>query len=134
MRDAAVCVKPLGTFVLLLSAAGCAPECEAIDPAPQSICHRGETIVPDASFVVEASGPVYGGGCEVRIDGGQIELTLAGVTCSRTSSGGSLRPAVPKVVQCTIPALAVGAYTVNTPGNRQLNVASSGDSGVPPCL
>lgn len=127
-------VKPLATFVLLLSAAGCAPECEAIDPAPQSICHRGETIVPDASFVLEASGPVYGGSCEVRVDGGQIEFTLAGVTCSRTSSGGSRRPALPNVVRCTVPALAAGSYTVNTPDNRQLNVGSSGDSGVPLCL
>ncbi|MDP2270602.1 MAG: hypothetical protein Q8K32_07690 [Archangium sp.] len=124
-------VAALGLFFASL---GCSPECEPLPPVPQQICLSAVSaaIVPDASFVLEATGAVYGGTCQVRVDGERIELTIAGQTCSRTS-GGSAKPVPPKPTSCTIPPLAAGAYTVNTPGTTPLQVATSGDSGVPAC-
>ena len=127
-------VRVVAAFGLVFASLGCSPECEPLPPAPQQLClsAESEAIVPDAGFVLAATGPVFGGTCQVRVDGERIELTIAGQTCIRTS-GGSAKPVPPKPTSCTIPPLAAGTYTVNTPGGLQLRVGTSGDSGVPAC-
>ncbi len=127
-------VRIVAAFSVFFTSVSCSPECGPLPPAPQQICLSGQSgeIVPDAGFVLEATGPVIGGTCQVRVDGDRIELTIAGQTCSGIS-GGSARPVAPRATSCTIPPLAAGTYTVNTPGTTPLRVATSGDSGVPAC-
>ncbi len=125
-------VKSPFALGLLLASFSCSLPCEPVSPVPQQLCHQGSAIAPDTSFVLEARGPIYTGTCQVRVDGGSIELIIGGVTCGAFPPNA--RPAQPGPAVCIIPPLAAGSYTVNTPTPTQLNVTAFEDSGVPPCL
>lgn len=127
----------VSTVGLALAAFSCAPPCESITPAPQSVCHRADagTITPDASFILEGTTFVQGGACRVTIDGGQIDLVVDGMSCAATGSANGLRaPQAPATVRCTIPALPAGSYVVTASTATTFTIPESGDAGLPPCL
>ena len=121
-------------FVLLaLVGSSCLP-CEQVPRSPQSLCHRADAgpIVPDASFVIEGQSLNSGGTCQVTIDGGLIDLTVAGGRDDCGSAGNGVRAPGEKV-RCTLPPLAPGTYGINSSAVT-FSVSQSADSGLPSCL
>ncbi|MDP2270603.1 MAG: hypothetical protein Q8K32_07695 [Archangium sp.] len=111
----------------------CTPPCESISSNPQTVCHRADagTIAADAPFVIE--GETYASGtCSVTVEGGQINLAVDGMSCSRSDSERAA-PAAPRFVKCTVPALPAGTYTIKTGTPVTFTIPESADAGVPRC-
>ncbi len=87
-----------------------------------------ETNVP---FSIEATPKLISGSCQVTVDGGLLELTISGTTC--TGTGGGAKPVMPSAVVCAVPPLAAGAYSVKGT-TVTFTVPGSADAGFQPCL
>lgn len=132
----------LSTFRVLLTSAGfsllglgcLSLPCEPASTAPQALCHRADAgeLAPDASFVLEGQVFAQDAQCQVGIDGGQIELSVSGLSCGPSSANGVRAATFP--VRCTIPPLPAGSYVVNSLPVTQFTVPESADSGIPDCL
>lgn len=126
----------LAALSCLAIAAACSPPvCDPISSTPDSVCHRADAgaITAGAPFTLEATSYVRGGACQVVVDGGQIALSISGVSaCGGAGGAGAAAPVAPSTVTCTIPALAAGTYVVSP--QVTFTIPESTDAGVPPCL
>lgn len=77
----------------------CTPPCESIASAPQTVCHRADAglVAADSPFVLQGQSFIRGGTCSVKVDGGQINLSIDGMACAgnsdRAAAPGHLRRA-----------------------------------------
>ncbi len=122
-------VVGLGVFVLAWS---CTLPCETASSAPSSVCRRADAgaLFADVPFVVVGQTFVRGGACSVRIDGGQLELLVDGDTCATGSGSGFEAPARASSVECAVPALPAGTYTVT---GLTFTLPEGADGGLPRC-
>ncbi len=111
-------------LVLAVVARGCVPPCEEV-PSP-SVCTPNGPIVQGVPFSVRATPEVAGGTCEVIVDGGQLEFVLTGSTCA--NGGPALKP-----VDCAVPALAAGTYSVKDTTVTFAVPEETDDAGFPRC-
>lgn len=124
-----------GTALALIVWSCSPPVCDPIPSTPQSVCHRADAgaIAPDASFVLEGRTFVQNASCLVTVDGGAINIEVAGTAgCGSTGRNNEVR-AADAIVQCTIPPLAAGTYVVNTLSPLTFSVPESADAGIPVC-
>lgn len=116
---------------LVLLAFSCGPLCSEKSFAPQKVCSGDAgAITAGAPFVLMATTSLVTASCAVVVDGGQLNLVIAGSACSG-SGGGFAKPAVPVPVRCEVPALPGGTYTVNSDLPLSFTLP---DAGIPPCL
>lgn len=121
-------------LVVLLALCGwsCGPQCQRVTPKPTSVCRETNAGQVEAGvpFVVLAEPPLIGGECQVSVDGGQIDLVIAGTSCTG-SLGGGARPVPPSRARCSVPALPAGTYSVN---GTTFAVPQSASAALPACL
>ena len=116
---------------LLLFAFSCGPVCSEKSFAPQRVCSEDPgAITAGAPFVLMATTSLATASCAVVVDGGQLNLVIAGFACGGKGSG-SAKPALPQPVRCEVPALPEGTYTVNSDSPFSFTLP---DAGIPPCL
>ena len=98
------------------------------------LCHRADAgaIAPHVPFVLEGTIYVEGVSCEVVVDGAFVDLRFSGGRCLRGSGGLSIR-APGGAVQCSVPPLAPGTYTVNSSPQVTFEVADTADAGIARC-
>jgi hypothetical protein len=122
----------LGSFALLH--AGCSTvSCTDLTPIAGAVCIP-QTLAPDQSAVIEVreacgqctTQPT----CDTTLRNGAVYLDLHSQLCSDVAITCPSSPCLQRVVQCTIPALGAGSYTLIAPGNQQylLRVQSGGVS------
>lgn len=122
-------VVGLGVFVLAWS---CTLPCESVSSAPHNVCRRADAgvLAADVPFVVLGQTFVRGGACSVSVDGGQIELLVDGTACTGNSGAGFEAPAAATSVDCAVPALPAGTYTVT---GLTFTLPEGADGGLPSC-
>lgn len=127
--------KLIAGVVVALASFSCAPQCESVSSSPQTVCRRADAgaIAADAPFVVEGETFVNGGACSVTVDGGAINLSVAGMACTGGSANGALAPAQPQFIKCNVPALPAGTYVVTTSPSVTFTIPGAADGGFPNC-
>ncbi|MDP3153644.1 MAG: hypothetical protein Q8N23_13280 [Archangium sp.] len=122
-------VVGLGLFVLAWS---CTLPCESAASAPRDVCRRADAgaLTADVPFVVVGQTFLREGACSVGVDGGRIELRIDGNTCTGNSGEGLAAPPLPNSVDCAVPALPAGTYTVT---GRTFTLPEGADGGLPSC-
>jgi hypothetical protein len=122
----------LGSVAMLH--AGCSTvDCTDLTPIAGAVC-LPNMLEPDQSAVIEVreacgqctTQPT----CETTLRNGAVYLDLHSQLCSDVSITCPSSPCLQRVVQCTIPALGAGNYTLIAPGDQQflLHVQTGGVS------
>lgn len=117
---------------VLLFAWGCGPPCTTPkDSAPHEVCLPPDAGVPAAGapFVLMGTTTLVGASCAVFVDGGRLELLIAGTAC-RGGTGFS-KPPIAAPVRCEISALPEGSYVVNSLTPLSFTLP---DASIPSCL
>lgn len=127
-------IRALAAGVLALAAVSCAPQCDDLPVAPQSVCRLADAgvIAAGAPFVVQAQTTLRTT-CSVSVDGGLVSLTFTGRTCSSNGANGFADPIAPGPQPCEVPALAAGTYRFNSSTPVTFTIPESADAGVPLC-
>lgn len=120
---------------LALAVWSCTPCETTLTPAPlQNVCHRADAgaIEPNAPFVLEGTNGSRTGTCRVVVDGGQIDLFADLSTFCEAPFGGAAAPREPPgPIRCTIPALPVGTYSVNSVPGLTFTIPDAGVASCP---
>jgi hypothetical protein len=128
--------KLFAAVVLTVVGWSCAPlPCESVSRTPDSVCRKADAgaIAANTPFVIQGQ-TFANGGCQVTIDGGQINLVVDSMSCPASSgSGFEAAPAAPRFVACNVPALDAGTYTVTSSQPVTFTIPESADAGVPLC-
>ena len=115
-------------LVGMLLFASCGPICEEVSRAPSSVCRAsGASIAADTPFALEALPEITIGSCAVTVSGSELELSITGRSCRGT---GQVKPVPPSRVQCPVPALPAGSYTVK---GTTVTLEVPGAASVPVC-
>lgn len=125
------------TVVLLGLLSGCGePPCTApLTLSGEAACLKADAGQPRAGepFLLGVIAGFGGRGtvgpsCDVQVDGGSISATIPGLACLGNQS---LPIASVSTVDCTVPALAQGTYTL---GGTTFTLHDAGVENLPDCI
>ena len=130
-------MRSLCAALLLLAATACnnGITCDTVTDDLGDLC-LPSTLAPGISSVVQVR-ELCGGGCtgapscSAFFRGGQVTLDVSHDVCSDSTAAGCLALGCQqRIVNCVLPALSSGDYTLAVPGGpaRRLRVASGGSA------